>query len=95
MGIESIEYGLQHERLEELLRSVDRPGDYCVGGRLHVPMPRVVVDGVGDLSFPVPQAQIEALKNTDAAVAKVLGAAADRAGAEGLGRAAENGRTAG
>ena len=61
MGIRGIEYGRQHERLEGLLRSVDRPGDYCVGGKLHVPMPRVVVDGVGDLSFPVPQAQIEAL----------------------------------
>ena len=41
--------------------SVDRPGDYCVGGKLHVRMPRVVVDGVGDLSFPVPHAQVEAL----------------------------------
>ncbi len=61
MGIQSIEYGRQHERLEDLLRSVDRPGDYCAGGKLHVHMPRVVVDGVGDLSFPVPHAQVEAL----------------------------------
>lgn len=61
MGIEGVEYGRGHERLEELLRSVDRPGNYCVGGRLYVPMPRLQVKGVGDLSFPIPPAQIEAL----------------------------------
>ena len=61
MGIQDIEYGRGHERLEELLRSIDRPGNYCVGGRLYLPMPRVVVDGVGELSFPVPRDQLEAL----------------------------------
>lgn len=61
MGIEGVEYGSGHERLEDLLRSVDRPGNYCVGDRLYLPMPRVVVDGVGELSFPVPPAQIEVL----------------------------------
>ncbi len=40
MGIEGIEYGAGHARLEELLGSVDRPGTYCVGGRLYVPLPR-------------------------------------------------------
>ncbi len=61
MGIKGIEYGHEHERLEHLLRSVDHPGDYCVGGRLYTPMPRVVVDGAGELSFPIPDAQIGAL----------------------------------
>ena len=61
MGIQGIEYGHEHERLEQLLRSVNRPGDYCVGGRLYAPMPRVVVDGAGELSFPIPDAQIRAL----------------------------------
>lgn len=61
MGVHGIEYGSQHARLEELLRSVDRPGDYCVGGRLQTPMPRVVVDGAGELSFPLPRDQIEKL----------------------------------
>ena len=61
MGIHGIEYGHEHERLEHLLRSVDRPGNYCVGGRLYTPMPRVVVDGAGELSFPIPDAQIRAL----------------------------------
>lgn len=59
MGIEGVEYGSGLERFEDLLGSVDRPGNY--GDRLYLPMPRVVVDGVGELSFPVPPAQIEAL----------------------------------
>ncbi len=61
MGIKGIEYGNEHERLEHLLRSVEQPGDYCVGGRLYTPMPRVIVDGAGELSFPIPDAQIGAL----------------------------------
>lgn len=61
MGVEGIEYDRQNERLTNLLRSVDRPGDYCVGGTLYAPMPHITVDGAGELSFPVPHAQIEAL----------------------------------
>ncbi len=61
MGVEGIRYGRGHGQLEKLLRSVDRPGVYCVGGRQFLPMPRVVVDGVGELSFPVPPGQVEAL----------------------------------
>ena len=49
------------KRLNELLESVDRPGDYCVGGSLFTPMPCVTVKGAGELSFPVPATQIEAL----------------------------------
>ncbi len=59
--MEGIEYGREFERIERLLGSVDRPGDYCVGGRLYTPMPRVSVEGVPELSFPVPEAQIESL----------------------------------
>ena len=55
-----IEYGTDHT-LEALLRSVDRPGDFCAHGRLFVPMPRLEVDGAGPLSFPVPEAQVRAL----------------------------------
>ena len=47
--------------VSDLLQSVDRPGDYCVGGKLYVPMPRITLDRVGILSFPVPQVQIDAL----------------------------------
>ena len=55
-----IEYGVD-QVLEELLRSIDRPGDFCAHGRLFVPMPRLEVDGAGLLSFPVPEAQVRAL----------------------------------
>ena len=61
MGVQGIEYGRGHERLEKLLRSIDRPGNYSVGGREFLPLPRVVVEGVGELSFPVPPVQVEAL----------------------------------
>ena len=47
--------------LERLLLSVDRPGDYCVGGRLYAAMPMLTVEGVGALSFPVPEPQVRAL----------------------------------
>ena len=55
-----VEYGTDHA-LEELLRSIDRPGDFCAHERRFVPMPRLEVDGVGPLSFPVPEAQVRAL----------------------------------
>lgn len=47
--------------LESLLAGVKRPGGFCVHGALALPMPLVQVDGVGLLSFPLPQAQIAAL----------------------------------
>ncbi|MXX07497.1 MAG: 2OG-Fe(II) oxygenase [Gammaproteobacteria bacterium] len=56
-----IDYASGRRPLERLLESVDRPGDYCVHGRLTVPMPRLEVDAVGLLSFPVPETQILAL----------------------------------
>ena len=56
-----IDYASGRRSLERLLESVDRPGDYCVHGRLTVPMPRLEVDAVGLLSFPVPETQILAL----------------------------------
>lgn len=49
------------QTLEELLQSIDRPGDFFAHGRLLVPMPVLKVDGVGLLSFPVPQGQVRAL----------------------------------
>ena len=55
-----LEYG-EDAALEKLLRSVDRPGDFCTHGRLYAPMPRLEVDGVGMLSFPVPETQVRAL----------------------------------
>ena len=49
------------QAIEELLLSVDRPGDFCAHGRLLAPMPRLNVKGAGALSFPVPEAQVQAL----------------------------------
>ena len=49
------------DAIEKLLRSVDRPGDFCVHGRLFAAMPRLEVEGAGALAFPVPRAQIRAL----------------------------------
>ncbi len=49
------------QAIEELLLSVDRPGDFCAHGRLLAPMPRLDVKGAGALSFPVPAAQVQAL----------------------------------
>lgn len=52
---------MNHRTLEKLLQSIDRPGDYCTHGRLLIPMPVLKIDGVGVLSFPVPDVQIRAL----------------------------------
>ena len=49
------------DAIEKLLRSIDRPGDFCVHGRLLAAMPRLRVKGAGALSFPVPETQIRAL----------------------------------
>lgn len=61
MGVSSIEYNRDERELEELLNSIDRPGDFCVHGALYSPMPRVEVDSVGTLAFPVQRDQIRAL----------------------------------
>ena len=56
-----IKYGQDNAGIEELLSSVERPGNYCALGRLFAAMPVVSVDGVGQLSFPVPEGQVRAL----------------------------------
>lgn len=61
MGVLDIEYNSGNGALEELLLSVDRPGDFCAHGKLFAPMPRLEVEGVGLLSFPVPDMQVRAL----------------------------------
>ena len=60
MGAIDLEYGAE-AGIEGLLRSVDRAGDFCVHGRLVAPMPRLEVEGVGMLAFPVPEPQLRAL----------------------------------
>lgn len=60
MGAIDLEYGAD-AGMERLLRSIDRAGDFCVHGRLVAPMPRLEVEGIGMLSFPVPEPQLRAL----------------------------------
>jgi hypothetical protein len=56
-----IEYNKDLQALEALLSKVRRSGDYFASGTREIPMPQVVVEGVGALSFPALPAQIEAL----------------------------------
>ena len=60
MGVVDIEYS-GDRALERLLRTIERPGDFCAHGKLFAPMPRLEVDGAGMLSFPVPGPQLRAL----------------------------------
>ena len=53
-----IEYNQELRPLESVLSGVKQPGDFFVSGTMEMPMPRVEVEGVGTLSFPVPDAQI-------------------------------------
>jgi 2OG-Fe(II) oxygenase superfamily len=43
------------------LRSVERPGDFCVGGIREIFMPTIDVDGVGRIAFPLLSNQAERL----------------------------------
>jgi hypothetical protein len=43
------------------LRSVERPGDFCVGGLREIFMPTIDVDGVGRIAFPILPVQVERL----------------------------------
>ena len=56
-----LEYNLDLEPLEDLLSGVERAGDFCVSGAVEIPMPKIEVEGVGVLSFPVPRGQIAEL----------------------------------
>lgn len=56
-----IAYNRELKPLEAVLSGVKNPGDFFISGLEEVPMPRIEVEGVGTLSFPVPEAQIGAL----------------------------------
>jgi hypothetical protein len=56
-----IEYNQSLKPLEELLEDVERPGDFFTSGAMEIPMPKVEVEGVGTLSFPVLETQIQQL----------------------------------
>jgi 2OG-Fe(II) oxygenase superfamily len=50
--------------LFKCLRSVERSGDFCVGGVREIVMPALDVDGVGRIAFPILPAQAERLVAT-------------------------------
>jgi hypothetical protein len=43
------------------LRSVERPGDFCIGGIREIFMPTIDIDGVGRIAFPILPVQAERL----------------------------------
>ena len=56
-----LEYQNHNPKLEKLIKSIDRPGEFCTAGSLSCPMPTVSVDGVGILAFPTPEFQVKQL----------------------------------
>lgn len=59
----TVPYNKHLKPLDELLASVRRPGDFFVRGLIECPLPRLEIDGIGTVSFPVPQQQAKALVN--------------------------------
>jgi hypothetical protein len=49
-----VEYKQDLKPLEKVLSGVKRPGDFFASGVLEMPMPQIDVEGVGTLSFPIP-----------------------------------------
>ena len=63
-----VPYNRDLKALEDVLAAVRRPGDYFVRGALETPMPRVEIDGVGVISFPIRDSQIQdIIKNAERA----------------------------
>ncbi len=60
----NIENNRDFEPLSKLLAGVRRAGEFFVSGAAEIPMPKVEVDGVGPLSFPVPPGQIAATRSS-------------------------------
>jgi len=54
-----VPYNRDLKTLEDVLAAVRRPGDFFVRGALETPMPRVEIEGVGVISFPIPHSQIQ------------------------------------
>ena len=64
-----VSYSKSFSELESLLSTVKRPGDFYSAGAVETAMPKIIIEGVGTLSFPVPPAQVKA----------IIAAAAERA----------------
>lgn len=56
-----VRYNQALRLLEDLLAGVKRAGDFFVSGALELPLPKVEVEGVGLLSYPIPEGQVAAV----------------------------------
>ena len=56
-----LEFDERLAKLSSLIESINRPGDYCTHGRIHVPMPRIEAGTTGVLAFPVQPVQVQQL----------------------------------
>ena len=56
-----VPYNRGLKKLEKLLSGVRRPGDFFMEAAFETALPRVEVAGVGTLSFPVPEVQVQQL----------------------------------
>ena len=57
----AVPYSKRLKPLDEILARVRRPGDFFVHGLIECPLPQLEIDGIGTVSFPVPQQQVKAL----------------------------------
>ena len=57
----AIQYNEHHPQLEEVLESIERSGDYFAEGRFERPPPRMSVEGVGTIAFPILLLQVQSL----------------------------------
>ena len=56
-----IEYNISLQSLEDLLSKVSKPGEFFMEGSKEIPMPTITINGVGALSFPIPEIQVKAM----------------------------------
>jgi hypothetical protein len=56
-----VSYAEGFGELVEALETLERPGDFQISGKQETPMPLLSVEGLGQLSFPVPLAQAREL----------------------------------
>ena len=57
----AIKYNDHNPRLEEVLKSIERSGDYFAEGRLEKPPPHMRVEPVGTIAFPILLPQVQSL----------------------------------
>lgn len=59
----AIEYHQHNSRLEEVLNSIERRGDYFAEGRLEEAPPYMSVESIGTIAFPILRPQVRSLIN--------------------------------